>query len=87
MCIGGFTARTLLVTQDMERTDPYCLKKLEKDNNNSSFELAHDGMIRVHDNYLCTYIGKLRGWFCCEYMGNEEKRDLLYVDLYEKDCC
>lgn len=61
MCRGGCTARTLLVTQDMERTDPYCLKKLEKDNNNSSFELAHDGMIRVHDNYLCTYIGKLRG--------------------------
>lgn len=61
-CRGGCTARTLLVTGDKEKVDPYCIKtlKFSKAVRNTKMSIEKDSQIRVHDNYLCTFIGKIK---------------------------
>jgi len=60
-CRGGCAARALLITGDINNPDPYCPQLAER----SSYKIpefpqvkaGHEG-IRVHENYLCTWIGK-----------------------------
>ncbi len=61
-CRGGCTARTLLMTGEMDNPDPYCPLLNENEicslgNRKISKELGTD-KVRVHENYLCTWIGK-----------------------------
>lgn len=62
-CRGGCTARALLVNHDIERADSYCLKNIDHFYGGARYHLIEDNAVRVHDNYLCTYIGKLKNNF------------------------
>ncbi|HLC77656.1 MAG TPA: radical SAM protein [Candidatus Nanoarchaeia archaeon] len=63
-CKGGCAARTYLVNGSIDSADPYCIKKLELEGVKlpkfPSRKPSHKG-IRVHENYLCTYIGDPNG--------------------------
>ncbi len=62
-CRGGCAARAVLMNGSLDREDPYCVKMAQR----AGIHLpilpkivpSHDG-VRVHENYLCTYIGKPR---------------------------
>jgi len=62
-CRGGCAARTYLVTGDFDNPDPYC-PYLRNETGTAKIEIPkmagkeHEHKIRVHDNYLCTWIGK-----------------------------
>lgn len=66
ICRGGCTSRAYLVNGSLDAKDPYCLKDYLEQMGGSVEEfprginIGHDG-IRVHDNYLCTWIGKSNG--------------------------
>jgi radical SAM protein with 4Fe4S-binding SPASM domain len=62
-CRGGCAARAYLFGGGFDRPDPYCPKLLEKAGFKPpafrSAEAGHTGL-RVHENYLCTWIGRVR---------------------------
>ena len=60
-CRGGCAARAFLINGTVESPDPYCIKIAQAKGiaipefpKKSPY---HEG-VRVHENYLCTYIGK-----------------------------
>ena len=59
-CRGGCAARALLITGDINNPDPYCSQLAERNGYKipafPQVEVGHHG-IRVHENYLCTWIG------------------------------
>lgn len=62
-CRGGCTARAYLVNGSLDSKDPYCphehFDAVKFPNFPTSFEVGvDDDSIRVHDKYLCTWIGK-----------------------------
>lgn len=64
-CRGGCTARTYLTTGTLDAKDPYCPHDYLESTGGQRPNLphkpdigCHDG-IRVHDNYLCTWIGEV----------------------------
>lgn len=61
-CRGGCSARTLLVTNDINEPDPYCvfLKQIQRIPLPKPIFVHKDehDHVRVHENYLCTWIGK-----------------------------
>jgi radical SAM protein with 4Fe4S-binding SPASM domain len=62
-CRGGCTSRSYLVTGDLESKDPYCPQEYVgkygvPDVPKRPDIGCHEG-IRVHDNYLCTWIGEV----------------------------
>lgn len=71
-CRGGCTSRSYFVYGNLESKDPYCPAEYVASRGGSSPNLphrpeigCHDG-IRVHDNYLCTWIGKVNPDFVDE---------------------
>lgn len=59
-CRGGCAARAYLVNGKLDSTDSYCPKKADRITRFLRFPAekpAHKG-IRVHENYLCTWIGR-----------------------------
>lgn len=60
-CRGGCTARTFLVTKDLESADPYCPLEYEARAGRPELpvnpSIGLEEGVRVHDNYLCTWIG------------------------------
>jgi radical SAM protein with 4Fe4S-binding SPASM domain len=67
-CRGGCAARAYLTYGDMEARDPYCPQAFIDQHSDwasrfpNDLEIAHDG-VRVHDNYLCTWIGATESGF------------------------
>ncbi|HLF26413.1 MAG TPA: radical SAM protein [Anaerolineae bacterium] len=67
-CRGGCAARAYLTYGDMEARDPYCPQALVDQDGDwvshfpQDLKIAHNG-VRVHDNYLCTWIGATQPWF------------------------
>lgn len=62
-CRGGCTARTMLSTGSMDARDPYCPAEYEAKHGRPDLPVepeigCHEGL-RVHDNYLCTWIGEV----------------------------
>jgi radical SAM protein with 4Fe4S-binding SPASM domain len=62
-CRGGCTARTYLTLGKLDARDPYCPQEHVDRHGRPPVPQkpdvgCHDG-IRVHDNYLCTWIGKV----------------------------
>lgn len=61
-CRGGCAARTILVTNNPDETDPYCIYSgnqcSELSGNAITLKKSSDEHIRVHENYLCTWIGR-----------------------------
>ena len=51
------------MNHDIERADSYCLKNIDHFYGGARYHLIEDNAVRVHDNYLCTYIGKLKNNF------------------------
>jgi len=67
-CRGGCSARSYLVYHSLEARDPYCPKEYARRNGGEPrirqhFPVGLDEGIRVHDNYLCTWIGKVHEQF------------------------
>jgi radical SAM protein with 4Fe4S-binding SPASM domain len=65
-CRGGCTARTYLSGRTLEEPDPYCpLEYIQVSEKTPDFPKSpHIGLndgIRVHEHYLCTWIGKPHG--------------------------
>ena len=62
ICRGGCTARSFLMYGNYDSKDPYCpvavVDVANKYLKGHSLEKIEDGSIRVHENYLCTWIGK-----------------------------
>jgi radical SAM protein with 4Fe4S-binding SPASM domain len=64
VCRGGCTARTYLVHGTLDAKDPYCPQEyVDRHGRRPALPYkpdigCHDG-IRVHDNYLCTWIGEV----------------------------
>jgi radical SAM protein with 4Fe4S-binding SPASM domain len=75
-CRGGCSARSYLVYGDLESRDPYCPQQyVDQHGKEPAIPKeppigCHDG-IRVHDNYLCTWIGKV----------HETYQDPVYTEL------
>lgn len=66
-CRGGCSARAFLVNGTLNSKDPYCPQEYVEKHGKPSLphrpEIGcHDG-IRVHDNYLCTWIGEVNPEF------------------------
>lgn len=66
-CRGGCTSRSYLSKGDLESKDPYCPQEYADkygvpDMPKKPAIGCHDG-IRVHDNYLCTWIGEVNPEF------------------------
>ena len=58
-CRGGCSARTLLVTRNANDVDPYCPYKWNYNlKEKPAFAETDCEHVRVHENYLCTWIGK-----------------------------
>jgi len=63
-CRGGCTARSFFINHNLDAKDPYCPQDyLDKHGSRPDLPIrpeigCHDG-IRVHDNYLCTWIGEV----------------------------
>lgn len=61
-CRGGCNARTFLVTNDMNEPDPYCIYNMQTKRKTQSIPIFtqnnENDRVRVHENYLCTWIGK-----------------------------
>lgn len=61
-CRGGCSARTLLVTNNTDEVDPYCAFIAKAGigiNATPNFVNKNENsQVRVHENYLCTWIGK-----------------------------
>jgi radical SAM protein with 4Fe4S-binding SPASM domain len=70
-CRGGCSARSFLIHNDLESKDPYCpqeyFNQQGQEPNIPKYPVigCSDG-IRVHDNYLCTWIGKVNHCFADE---------------------
>lgn len=63
-CRGGCTARTWFVHRDLEARDPYCPLDYERDHGALpdfpvDMQVGLEEGLRVHDNYLCTWIGQV----------------------------
>lgn len=60
-CRGGCTARTFLVNDNFNSVDPYCPLNLSNDFKKNftgrKLEKISGSVTRVHENYLCTWIG------------------------------
>ena len=68
ICRGGCLARTYLVHGDVEARDPYCpLDHVRATGHAPDLPVApavgRPGEVRVHDNYLCTWIGGVSASF------------------------
>lgn len=61
VCRGGCAARAYLIRESLEERDPYCPIE-EKGLKQLVVNKADKVGIRVHENYLCTWIGKPRGF-------------------------
>jgi radical SAM protein with 4Fe4S-binding SPASM domain len=62
-CRGGCASRAWLVHGDLEARDPYCPLTLQREHGPlplSTLTMAEDAGQRVHDGYLCTWIGRVR---------------------------
>lgn len=61
-CRGGCSARSYLVHGDLESKDPYCPQEHQDRAGRPNLpvrpEIGCSHGIRVHDNYLCTWIGE-----------------------------
>lgn len=61
ICRGGCTARAYLINGDLNRADPYCPKLMQIEGYEiPTLRIKHRKLInqiRVHENYLCTWIG------------------------------
>jgi radical SAM protein with 4Fe4S-binding SPASM domain len=62
-CRGGCTSSSYLYYNDLDSRDPYCFKEYLSKYGKDPIELLTNpsfkkGGLRVHDNYLCTWIGK-----------------------------
>lgn len=59
-CRGGCAARTILMTGDLDNPDPYCpyINYIDSLNELAITINNDDSIVRVHENYLCTWIGK-----------------------------
>jgi len=80
-CRGGCSARSFLIHGDLESKDPYCPQEYADVHGRPALPHrpevgCHEG-IRVHDNYLCTWIGEARPEFVSDrytvveqFMGN-----------------
>ena len=58
-CRGGCAARALLVNGVLDSPDPYCIKQIEHQGITLPIfpqKIPHHNGLRVHENYLCTYI-------------------------------
>jgi radical SAM protein with 4Fe4S-binding SPASM domain len=67
-CRGGCAARTYFVTGTMDARDPYCpLEYVQRHGRApdlpSGLPIGCDGGVRVHEDYLCTWIGKVNATF------------------------
>ena len=65
ICRGGCAARTWFVHGTLEAKDPYCPLDYMADHGERpplplDPVVGADDTLRVHDNYLCTWIGRLR---------------------------
>ena len=60
-CRGGCSSRAYVMTGDMKNPDPYCVIMAEINGIEipefPKVKVGHEG-IRVHENYLCTWIGE-----------------------------
>jgi radical SAM protein with 4Fe4S-binding SPASM domain len=61
ICRGGCAARALLFEGDLDAADPYCPMRYRAQCGLPSFPdnmpIGVEGEVRVHDRYLCTWIG------------------------------
>jgi radical SAM protein with 4Fe4S-binding SPASM domain len=67
-CRGGCSARSYLVYGNLDSKDPYCPKDYVKATGTEPDlpkrpEIGCHNGIRVHDNYLCTWIGEVNPEF------------------------
>ena len=74
-CRGGCAARAYLLSGNLNAKDPYCPQdyfqtqpeiKIPK-----NYTLNRDSDVRVHENYLCTWIGKAHPKNCPENYNSE----------------
>jgi len=68
ICRGGCSARSFLISGNLESKDPYCpqeyFEELGKEPTlPKNPPIGCENGIRVHDNYLCTWIGKVNETF------------------------
>lgn len=67
-CRGGCASRSLFVYGNLDSKDPYCPQEYMTRHGSldlpEHLEIGCDNAIRVHDNYLCTWIGKVNPSFC-----------------------
>ena len=66
-CRGGCASRSLFIYGDLDSRDPYCPRDFLKQHGAPALPKnpsigCHDA-VRVHDNYLCTWIGKVNPEF------------------------
>lgn len=78
-CRGGCTARSYLTFGSLDAKDPYCPQDYEERAGRPALPLRPEvGLaegVRVHDNYLCTWIGDpLESW----YPGPESSESITY---------
>ncbi len=71
VCRGGCSARSFLVYGNLESKDPYCPQEYvnehgKEPNLPKDPKIGCEEGIRVHDNYLCTWIGKVNEDFSDE---------------------
>lgn len=63
VCRGGCAARAYLINNDIKSADPYCPLLFQNRNYDEQFKLNTNNSIntsKVHENYLCTWIGRAR---------------------------
>jgi len=69
-CRGGCTSRAYLVSGTLNSKDPYCPQEYLDAHGRPDLpwkpEISCHGAIRVHDNYLCTWIGQVHDDFTDE---------------------
>lgn len=71
-CRGGCSARSYLIAGDLDSKDPYCPHDYVRERGvvpslPKGIAIGCDHGIRVHDNYLCTWIGKTNERFVNGY--------------------
>lgn len=89
-CRGGCSARSFLTTGSLDTKDPYCPADYEREHGRPALPESpeigcHEG-IRVHDNYLCTWIGEADETYenakfpdLSVYLGDPSTREAVHV--------